>query len=362
MDQTERNRIGFFLSAKFNTAFILTPRKAHFRAFTGSKKELLKLSPAFIYPVKRAVFLGIPKELVVTEFIVSSHETTNPFNSLVAFSPYHRCEGWFQKFSNWCFPRRSDSVPEQRVKFPVTLPTYAKKPRSTVQLFHPYWESSAVSISRNSEESRTRDLLVSNLSTYPFGHGRLISSFTGSKKELLKLSPAFIYPVKRAVFLGIPKELVVTEFIVSSHETTNPFNSLVAFSPYHRKTKPSEMDLKNWRANTQLAGGIREARVRCEGWFQKFSNWCFPRRSDSVPEQRVKFPVTLPTYAKKPRSTVQLFHPYWESSAVSISRNSEESRTRDLLVSNLSTYPFGHGRLISSVINSHCTVLLGLSA
>ncbi|OON20015.1 hypothetical protein X801_04110, partial [Opisthorchis viverrini] len=90
MDQTERNRIGFFLSAKFNTAFILTPRKAHFRAFTGSKKELLKLSPAFIYPVKRAVFLGIPKELVVTEFIVSSHETTNPFNSLVAFSPYHR--------------------------------------------------------------------------------------------------------------------------------------------------------------------------------------------------------------------------------------------------------------------------------
>ncbi|KER24327.1 hypothetical protein T265_14445, partial [Opisthorchis viverrini] len=43
--------------------------------------------------------------------------------------------------------------------YEVTVkPIYAEKPRITVQLFHPYWESSAVRISRNSEESRNRDL------------------------------------------------------------------------------------------------------------------------------------------------------------------------------------------------------------
>ncbi|KER26388.1 hypothetical protein T265_14011, partial [Opisthorchis viverrini] len=51
------------------------------------------------------------------------------------------------------------------ISWKIPDPIYAEKPRSTVQLFHPYWESSAVRFSRNSEESRTCDLSASSLNT-----------------------------------------------------------------------------------------------------------------------------------------------------------------------------------------------------
>ncbi|GAA57712.1 hypothetical protein CLF_113112, partial [Clonorchis sinensis] len=41
--------------------------------------------------------------------------------------------------------------------------------------------------------------------------------------------------LQRAVFLRIPKKLVLVEFIVSSHCTTNPFNPMVALGPYPHK-------------------------------------------------------------------------------------------------------------------------------
>ncbi|KER23685.1 hypothetical protein T265_08492 [Opisthorchis viverrini] len=89
----------------------------------------------------------------------TSRHPVAPPQSLVATSPRGITRAGM--LTGWSSPDKGSRETEVRLE-PLTFysPFYAEKPRSTVQPFHPYWESPTVRISRNSDESRTRDLLA----------------------------------------------------------------------------------------------------------------------------------------------------------------------------------------------------------